>query len=135
MDGSEIRKFQRILEHRHAEAIRSLDRLGRATRNANSDYPKDTGDLCEATLSREALFQQTSEERLTARLIEIALARIQQGTFGVCIACGDEINLRRLDALPWAEYCLRCKQCFEQGDTLEHRSRFEDGRVPLKRAG
>ncbi len=62
------------------------------------------------------------------RMIDVALARIQQGIFGGCVACGDDINSRRLDALPWTQYCLRCQQSFEEVEKV-------DGRVTLKKAG
>jgi DnaK suppressor protein len=114
MDSAEIQRLKRILEIERAEAMRYLDRLGDETRSMDSDCPQDVGDLCETTLSKEALFQQTGERRLMVRRIEAALARIEQGTYGVCAACGDDINPRRLDALPWTEYCLRCQQGFEQ---------------------
>lgn len=125
MDSSELRRFRSILTLQRDETMRSLDRLGDETRNADSDYPKDIGDFCETTLSKEALFQ---------------LARIQQGTFGVCMACGDDINSRRLDALPWTQYCLRCQQGFEQEKEMEYRSGLADRHdpaqhIPLGKAG
>lgn len=124
METSEIQRFQSILTVQRDEAMRYLDRL-----------PKDLGDLCETTLPRESLFQQTGERRLMVRMIEAALARIQQGTFGVCVACGDDINPRRLDALPWTQYCLRCQQGFEQGKEMEYRSGLTDRQVTLRKSG
>ncbi|MGA9967804.1 MAG: TraR/DksA family transcriptional regulator [Terriglobales bacterium] len=92
------------------------------------DCPKDVGDFCTTNLSKEALFQQTDERRLMVRMIDAALARIQQGTYGVCVVCGDDINPRRLDALPWTQHCLRCQQAFEQVAKA-------DPRAKLKKAG
>jgi DnaK suppressor protein len=132
MDSSELRRFRSILTLQRDETMGSLDRLGDETRNADSDYPKDIGDFCETTLSKEALFQQSAERRLKMRTIEAALARIQQGTFGVCMACGDDINSRRLDALPWTQYCLRCQQGFEQGKEMEYRSGLADRHDPAQ---
>jgi RNA polymerase-binding transcription factor DksA len=68
-------------------------------------------------------------------MTEAALARIQQGTFGVCVACGDDINPRRIDALPWTQYCLRCQQGFEQEHNLKNQMHAVDRRVMLKKAG
>lgn len=134
IDNSEVERFQRILQIQLEETMRSLDRLGDETRSVDSDDPKDVGDLCATTLSKEALFQQTSERRLMVCVIKAALARIQQGTFGVCVACGDDINPRRLDALPWTQYCLRCKQSFEQEEGLEYREGLSE-RIVLRKAG
>jgi RNA polymerase-binding protein DksA len=46
--------------------------------------------------------------------IEDALVRIEDKTFGVCIACGRQISLRRLKAVPYATYCIRCQKQFEK---------------------
>jgi RNA polymerase-binding transcription factor len=135
MDSSEIQRFQRILEIQRNETMRSLDRLGDETRSVDSAYPQDVGDRCITSLSKESRFQQRGERRLMVRRIEAALARIQQDTFGVCVACGEDINLPRLDALPWTQYCLRCQQGFEQGKALEYRPGLADRQVTLRKAG
>lgn len=121
MEGLEIRRFRSILEAQRDEVLRSLNRLGDETRGVDADYPKDSGDVCMTTLFREALFQQTSGRRLMVRRIEAALDRIQHGTFGVCVDCGDDINPKRLDAVPWTRHCLPCQEGFEQGEELEDR--------------
>ena len=128
VDNSEILRCRRILQLQRDEAIRSLDRLGDETRSLDSDCPKDVGDLCTTNLSKETLFQQRDERQLMLRMIDAALVRIQQGTFGVCVACGEDINPRRLDALPWTQYCLRCQQGFEELEKAERR-------ITLKKAG
>ena len=134
-DSSEILRCQRILEIARREAIRSLERLGDETRDVDSDDPKDVGDICTTTLSKEALFQQRDDRQLKVRMTEAALARIEQGTFGVCVSCGDDINPRRLDALPWTQYCLRCQQEVEQEEKLNNRFHAADRRITLRKAG
>ncbi len=135
IDSSEILRRRRILETERLEAMRSLDRLGNETREVDFDGPKDVGDICITNLSKEALFQQRDDRQLRVRMTEAALARIQQGTFGVCVSCGDDINPRRLEALPWTQYCLRCQQRFEQGEKLKNQLYAGDRRVTLKKAG
>jgi DnaK suppressor protein len=135
VDNTEILRCRRILETERQEAMRSLDRLGEETRDVNFDGPKDVADVCTTNLSKEALFQQRDDRQLKVRMTEAALARIQQGTFGVCVACGDDINPRRIDALPWTQYCLRCQQGFEQEENLKNQLHAVDRRVTLKKAG
>lgn len=135
IDSSEILRRRRILETERLEAMRSLDRLEDETREVDFDGPKDVGDICITNLSKEALFQQRDDRQLRVRMTEAALARIQQGTFGVCVSCGDDINPRRLEALPWTQYCLRCQQRLEQGEKLKNQLYAGDRRVTLKKAG
>jgi DnaK suppressor protein len=135
MDSSEIQRFERILKIRLEETMRSLDRLGVETRSVDSDFPSDAADRCVMSVSKEALFHQSGERRVMVRMIEAARARIQQGTFGGCIACGDDIDPWRIDALPWTPYCLRCQQGFEQEDELGYRSDWADRQITLKEGG
>jgi DnaK suppressor protein len=115
MKSLDIERFQRYLEIHREEALRSLARLESEARSLDAGQPQDVGDLCVTGLSKESLFQRTSERRSFVRIIDAALARVQQGTYGVCAGCGDEINSRRLEAVPWSQYCLRCQTVFEHG--------------------
>jgi DnaK suppressor protein len=47
-------------------------------------------------------------------LIDAALSRIQDGTFGECLHCGQEIGAKRLAAIPWTRYCITCQELLEQ---------------------
>lgn len=133
MKSLAIQRFQRYLESHREEALCSLARLESETRNLDAGQPQDVADLCVTTLSKESLFQRTSERRRFLRMIEAALARIQQGTYGVCACCGDEISSRRLEAVPWSQYCLRCQMASERavgGEALEP----AEQRVMLRKA-
>jgi DnaK suppressor protein len=48
-------------------------------------------------------------------MVERALSRLQEGSFGQCIACGRDINPKRLDAVPWTRHCIECQEKLEQG--------------------
>jgi DnaK suppressor protein len=133
IDSSDILRRRRVLETERLEAMRSLDRLGDETREVDFDGPKDVADICTTNLSKESLFQQRDDRQLKVRMTEAALDRIQQGTFGVCVSCGDDINPRRLDALPWTQYCLRCQLDIEQ--ELESKYQLHVAERALKKAG
>jgi DnaK suppressor protein len=42
--------------------------------------------------------------------VEGALSRIESGTFGDCLSCGQEISIKRLNAVPWSRYCITCQE-------------------------
>ncbi len=86
METSTILRFQRILELAREEGMMSLARLGVGASSVNSECSKEVGDRGITTLSEASLFQQSRERRLVVRMIEAALARIQQGAFGVWAA-------------------------------------------------
>lgn len=124
MKNSDIEPLRRKLESQRKEAIQLLNQLGREARSLEPDPGQDSGDLCVASMSREFLFEQTSQRRTILRLIEAALHRIHDGSFGVCVACEEEIQARRLQAVPWTQFCLRCQEEIEQevGSTLSSRT-------------
>ena len=134
MNHSEIQRFEHILKVRLEQTIRSLDRLHDETRSIDSDSPSDSADQCVLSLSREALFHQSGERRVMVRRIEAALSRIKKNSFGICIGCGDSINSRRLEALPWTQYCLDCQEDLERNQTLSQTSR-PHREVALRKTG
>jgi DnaK suppressor protein len=88
----------------------------------------DAAETSEADIQDDiefALIQMKSE---TLHKIEEALARLDEGTFGYCFECGDEISERRLRALPFA---VRCKDCEEAREIAEQRQR----QMSQRRAG
>jgi RNA polymerase-binding protein DksA len=116
MNKFESHRFQRTLEDHRVEALQLLNRWGQEARGFDSDSPQDIGDLSITSTSKESLFQRSSGIRKLVRLIDSALQRIKDGAFGACVSCGDEISFRRLEAVPWTEYCLRCQEILENGE-------------------
>jgi DnaK suppressor protein len=82
------------------------ERLGDAVGDAGDD-PADAG---AKTFQREHELALTQNARELLELSERALARIDQGTFGVCASCGQPIGKARLQAFPRATLCVACKQ-------------------------
>jgi DnaK suppressor protein len=82
------------------------ERLGDAVGDAGDD-PADAG---AKTFQREHELALTQNARELLELSEAALARMDQGTFGVCESCGQPIGKARLQAFPRATLCVACKQ-------------------------
>ncbi|MGC2059179.1 MAG: TraR/DksA family transcriptional regulator [Candidatus Sulfotelmatobacter sp.] len=135
MHTSEIRRYKHILSTRLEQTIRALDRLHDETRSIDSDSPSDSADQCVLSLSRESLFRQSGERRAMVRKIEDALDRIKENIFGICIGCGDNINSRRLEALPWTQYCLDCQEDLERDETFKRQTGLHHREVALRKTG
>lgn len=119
MTRPEKQYFGQILQAHREETLLMLNRIGEQTRGFDVDGPMDSGDLSTTSLSKESLFQHSSQKRRLLRLIESALQRVNDGTFGICAVCGDEIGQRRLEALPWTQRCMRCQEEAEARSKLE----------------
>jgi len=95
-----------------AEAIDALNELpGQTT------FP-DLGDQASAEIDRSFMLRLRGRERKLLKKIEDAIERIDQGTFGICDRCGEEINIKRLEARPVTTMCIECKTQQEEEEKL-----------------
>jgi DnaK suppressor protein len=106
-------RIKQKLQLRRQQIVESLRRLENETQALDTDSGQDIGDRSVLSISKESLFEQISQQRITLSMVEGALGRIADGSFGVCASCEDEISARRLEALPWTQYCLRCQEARE----------------------
>ena len=112
MTKYDIDTFKAILEAKQADASRALwNREGIIVEKSADDL-----DEIELAVSRDIAIQNLDRESRMLRDIRNSLQRIDQNTFGSCLHCEQEISLRRLKAVPWAQQCLRCQEAADRGD-------------------
>ena len=110
MDRKKIEGFKKVLEDRHHSLRAGVAQVARNNPIAQHDYGKDEGDRANTALAREIQVDQKSRDRALLGAVLAALERINNGTFGQCLSCGQDINVKRLEALPWAQYCITCQE-------------------------
>ena len=115
MDKKTLDSFRKRLEERQRELRSAVTRNTQDGREADSESAQDVADRAANSYTKEFLFSQSSSERHTLTLVEGALSRLREGSFGECISCGEEINSKRLEAVPWAQHCIACQEKLEQG--------------------
>ena len=76
--------------------------------------PKDLADVASDDMDRKMIEAIGAQEIKRLRMIESALARIQQGKYGICIKCNKKIPMERLEAIPYALMCIECKTAEEK---------------------
>jgi len=119
---SRYNELRKMLEERRRELVTDVQgrmRDVRADGNKDRDV-LDQGESSEVDIQEDiefALIQMKSE---TLNKIDAALRRLEEGTYGGCFECGEEISGARLRALPFA---VRCKDCEEARETAEQRER------------
>jgi DnaK suppressor protein len=114
MEQGEVERLRQKLEFQRHETRQFLLHLDQEARSLDAEAAQDSADRCVISLSKEALFERSSQRRTVLGLIEAALKRIADGSFGTCVGCGDEIQDQRLQALPWTQFCLRCQGELEE---------------------
>ena len=74
----------------------------------------DPADGTQQALERDLAIHSLDRDSSLAKRIHASLHRLDNGTYGECIECGDEIALKRLKAIPWAELCIRCQELLDR---------------------
>jgi DnaK suppressor protein len=115
MDKKKLEYFRKRLEVRQQELRRMVSRTEQDGRTVDEDSAQDIADRAASSYTKEFLFHQSNNDRQLLAMVESALDRIRQGTFGECISCGKEINAKRLEAVPWTRHCIECQEKLEQG--------------------
>jgi DnaK suppressor protein len=113
MDRKSIARFQKALQARHRELRQGLVQTQRESPIAQHDYGKDEGDRANTSLARELDLGQKSRDRALLTSVDAALKRINEGIFGECLNCEQEINAKRLEAIPWVRYCITCQELID----------------------
>ena len=114
MEQGDVERLRQKLEFQRHETRQFLRHLDQEARSLDAEVTQDSADRCVISVSKEALFERSSQRRTVLGLIEAALKRIADGSFGICVGCGDEIQDQRLQALPWTQFCLRCQGELEE---------------------
>ncbi len=115
MEKKRLEHFKKILEERQQKLRRTANRNAQDGRDADLESAQDIADRAASSYNKEFLFHQSNNDRQLLSMVEGALSRLREGAFGQCISCGEEINAKRLDAVPWTRYCIECQEKVEQG--------------------
>jgi DnaK suppressor protein len=120
--NSLVRKREEIVK----EAKSEISKYIRGETRQLVDTALDNGDWSVVDLSEDISLRQLSTHRETLLKIDAALRKIDEGTYGKCEDCGEDISLERLKILPFAIYCVDCQERREQVQILEREGRAID---------
>jgi DnaK suppressor protein len=115
MEKKRLEQFKKRLETRQQELRRLVSRNVQDGRTADEQSAQDIADKAANSYTKEFLFHQSNNDRQLLGLVDEALNRIREGSYGECVNCGNELNAKRLEAVPWTRYCINCQEKVEQG--------------------
>ena len=101
--------YKKILEAKGDEIRRSMSAQKAAQVVARLDCPSDEGDLSQQHHEEWIFLNRNSLDMKLLREVADALRRIEHDSYGVCLECEEAISPKRLDAVPWARYCVTCQ--------------------------
>src|SRR5260370_25240243 len=118
MTKSELNKFRNILEAKQAE----LAQFVRNREGIAIEKSPDALDEVQRATDRELAIRNLDRESNLLRNTRAALRRIEEGSFGVCLHCEEDISAKRLAAVPWTAFCIQCQEILDrsQGDSADN---------------
>ncbi len=115
MDKKKIEYFKRRLLNKQEELLRVVTKSEQDGREADEEATQDIADKAANSYTKEFLFHQSDGNRRMLQLVEEALGRMREGTYGQCQECQEEVQQKRLEAVPWARHCIECQEKQDQG--------------------
>lgn len=111
MTKGELNNFKKVLRTKRDE----LGQLGRKRDAITIERSADALDELQHAAERELAIRTLDRESSLLRNIDSALHRIEDGSFGICTCCKEEISPKRLAAVPWTPFCIRCQDQADRG--------------------
>ena len=109
MKKSDLAQHKKALLDKKAELERSIGSRG-ITSESGTDGHGDFADRSAAANEEEINIQLKQTDTKLLRAIEDALQRVENGSYGICVECEEEIAAARLRAVPWTKVCITCKE-------------------------
>ena len=106
--------YRKKLEEKHRQLVEEVGRNVLYGKGPEDDSIKDLGDQASSAYNREFHFELGNGDRRLLKEVALALQKITEGGFGDCERCGEPIAEKRLEALPFARFCIECQRAAEE---------------------
>ncbi len=110
MDKRKLQQLRHTLSEENENLVRALNRNREAEEEIRLEKTEDEGDLATMSHNKELLYNLHETDFRRLKAIEDAIQRMDREEYGECEGCGDDINEKRLEAVPWATMCIDCQE-------------------------
>jgi len=110
MKKTDLKKIRQDLEQRKQEILSHAATVKEPVYTISVEDLPDEVDLASTESTQSMNIRLRDREQVLLRKIEKALIKIDKGEYGFCESCGDEISIKRLEARPVTDYCIKCKE-------------------------
>ena len=110
--------FKKRLDEKHRQLRDEVGKTALYGKDQEDDSIKDLGDQANTAYTREFFFELGNGDRRLLRDVVSALQKIDEGSFGTCERCSEVISDKRLEALPFARYCIACQRAVEAEERM-----------------
>jgi DnaK suppressor protein len=110
MNKTDLERYKAVLEAKRAELSAGL----RNREDIAIEKTPDALDEVQLAGERELAIRNLDRESNLLRNVNGALARVADGSYGICMHCDEEIKPKRIDAVPWTKYCIKCQEAADR---------------------
>ena len=110
MNKAQLKKFRALLEEKRDEIVKKAKQTLEEDMALDANDLPDEMDLASSEYLQSFQFRLRGREKTFLKKIDHALAKIEDGTFGMCESCDEPISIKRLEARPETTLCIRCKE-------------------------
>jgi DnaK suppressor protein len=109
MEGSILENFKLIILKKIEEANKTYKNI-----DFDIDLDGDEGDEVQGGIILDMAYAHNDRVNKSIEALTYALEKVEAGEYGVCEECGEDIGIKRLEAIPDAKFCIRCTEEFEK---------------------
>lgn len=114
MDGKKLNYFKDKLLQKQLSLTDMVQRTEGYGREKDQNT-QDIADMAVESYTKEFMFGKSAGDRQILQLIQDALDRIKDKSYGACTSCENPIQPKRLEAVPWTRLCIQCQDLLEKG--------------------
>lgn len=118
MNSNKMQAIKKKLEKQRAELLQEAENTLTTKLSMEKESFPDPTDQAVAELDNNFMLRLRDREQKLLKKIDEALARIENGTYGICESCGNPISIKRLEARPVTTLCIECKTMQEEEEKL-----------------
>jgi DnaK suppressor protein len=107
-------RIKKKLLQEKKEILKKISEFRNEGKEIEPGIAQDVVDKAESSYAKEFLFELSDTEREILIQIDNALEKIEGDDFGICEMCHKEISSKRLNAVPWTPYCIKCQEKLEK---------------------
>lgn len=110
MNKKDMKHFRELLTERYEQTLKILETSKEATMAVDQSDLPDEVDQASSEADQSMQLRLRDRENVLLKKILKTIKKIDDGDFGICEKCGDDIDLKRLEARPVTDLCIRCKE-------------------------
>ena len=115
MEKKILEQYRKKLVDKRRELTAAYTKNRHYGRESDEGGTQDLADKASSSYTKEFLYSLSNTERTILEQVERAIDRMNEGEYGTCMECAEKISKKRLDAVPWARFCVPCQERIEQG--------------------